>query len=158
MNIRTATVAIRLAISSVITISLLIAVGMFGLIRMHQIETRLDHIVEVNMRKMTLLTAMADSVHVVQRVMRTLILLGDVPQAEKEREKIAAARRQYDEAAASLDAMPGTEAGLALRRKARDLAESVRPLNSELVELARAGRSREATDILLQRDIAANQA
>ncbi|MBK4738206.1 MCP four helix bundle domain-containing protein [Noviherbaspirillum sp. DKR-6] len=138
--------------------SLLIAVGALGLIRMHQIEARLDHIAEVNMRKMTLLNDMAESVHVVQRVMRTLILLGDVPQAEKEREKIVAARKRYDEAAASLDAMPGTEAGLALRRKARDLAETVRPLNSELVELARAGRAREATEILLKRDIAANQA
>jgi methyl-accepting chemotaxis protein len=157
MNLRNASVAARLAIGFGITVVLLFAISALGMYRMTQIEDRLDEVVDVNMRKMELLTKMSTSVHIVQRVTRTLILLGDTPAAEHEMVKIVAARKHYDDAFASLEKMATSEAGAALRRKTHEATMEVRPINSAVIDLARAGKMREATDLLMQKAIPANQ-
>ncbi|NEX63749.1 methyl-accepting chemotaxis protein [Noviherbaspirillum galbum] len=157
MTLQHLSVRARLAAGFGIVVALLVIISSMAVVRMSQIEGRLDDIVNVNMRKMTLLEDMSKSVHIVQRVIRTIILLHDPVAIQRESEKITAARIRYDNAFAELEKTSASEAGRALRQKTHEIQDRVRPLNSEILELARVGKDAEATDLLVSKGIALNQ-
>ncbi len=154
MNTRVGT---RLTIGFGIVVALLVVVSAVGLLRMSQIEGRLERVVNVNVHKMSLLTEMSESVHIVQRVMRSLVLLKTPEDILHESKKIDVARARYDEASAALEAMTASEKGTALRKQAQALRDAARAVNTQFIELAKAGKEAEASDMLLKQVVPPNQ-
>ena len=62
-----------------------------------EIDHHIEDIVNDNNVKLKLNHEMSESVHMAARVTRTVVLLDDDPSVERELQKIASARKHYDE-------------------------------------------------------------
>jgi methyl-accepting chemotaxis protein len=69
--------------------------------------------------KIKLNNSMSESVHVVTRVVRSVVLLEDKAAKERELTKITKARADYDKAWEELQKFPASEAGMAIRTRRR---------------------------------------
>jgi methyl-accepting chemotaxis protein len=121
-----------------------------GVKNMSMIKDSLNGIVNENNRKVELVTTMSESVHIVSRVLRSMVLLDDVDAMRQEKEKLDAARNAYDKAQEALDAMPASEKGLALRKAIKEAAEAARQKNNRVIELALQNKDQEAKAILMK--------
>jgi methyl-accepting chemotaxis protein len=92
---------------------------------------------------------MSESVHIVSRVMRSIVLLNDKAAKEAEMSKITKAREDYEKDWAALEKFVPSEAGRALRAKIAAARDAARPLNSKVIELAIAEQDDEATKLLM---------
>jgi len=147
----------RLAAAFSALLALMLGLNVVGLHSMADIKDDLDDIVHSNMVKMEQLHTMAGSVHVVSRVMRTLILLNDASSIEHESKKIEEARALYNKAFDALQKTPADEAGQAFRSKLRQEQLETRQLNDQVIALARANKNDEALALLLKEAAPANQ-
>lgn len=151
MNFNRMKVSSRLALAFGVVLAVVIATTALTLTKVSAIEGSLEHIVEVNDKKIALSNDMGDAIHVVTRVMRTVVMLHDKADKEREFAKITKAREKYDRAWEELSKMPPAgAAGKALRQEiaaARDLA---RPLNNKVIELGFADKEQEAIAMLLK--------
>ena len=87
----------------------------------------------------TLVNEMSEQVHVVSRVVRSVILIDDAEKIEAEFVKINKARDRYNAAEAALDKLPASEKGLAIRAKikaARDEARAAHDARDRSVSYA----------------------
>ncbi len=109
------------------------------------------------MAKTALAQEMAESVHIVARVTRSVVLLSDVAAIDAELAKVQAARAAYGKASLALEALPSTPAGGAARRPFAPLAEQTRALNDRVIALARASQDAEAVQLLLKEAAPATQ-
>lgn len=75
---------------------------------------------------------------------RTVVLLEDINQIEQELKKVEDAGGRYEAAWDALEKMPASEKGLAIRAKIREASNTARPLNSKVIELAKANQDAEA--------------
>jgi methyl-accepting chemotaxis protein len=157
MTINNLTVRARLALGFGVITVVMLALGVMGLVRMSQIEARLNEVVDVNVYKMQLLEDMSTSVHIVQRVVRTLIILRDPALLEREAKKIVAARKVYDAAFANLEKTAASDEGASLRRKTHEAQEGARAINDALMSFALANKEAEAADLLVSKGLTANQ-
>ncbi len=115
-----------------------------------RIEKEVNEIVADNLKKIELLDRMSESVHIVSRVIRTVILLkDDAAEAARQRKKIDEARANYDKAFAELQSLPGSAAGLKLREEIARAAKEARDANNRVLELASQGRYDAAIRLLL---------
>jgi methyl-accepting chemotaxis protein len=113
------------------------------------IQANLEDVVTDNNLRVRLNNEMSQAVHIVARVVRTLVILEDVNQMGQEKDKIIQARERYDKSFAALQKLPASAAGQALRSKIADLAGISRRLNNQIIELAMANKDAEAKDLLL---------
>ncbi|GAB2839062.1 methyl-accepting chemotaxis protein [Pseudoduganella ginsengisoli] len=143
----------RLAAGNAILLALIVAVAMVGLNGMARGSAALSHITHVNVAKLALLEDMASSVHIVSRVIRTMALIDDPAEAQREYVKITAAREKYDAAMSKLETMPLDDAGKATVARLKEHQAAARPLNNKFLELIRTDR--EAAIKLLRTDGAA---
>jgi methyl-accepting chemotaxis protein len=157
MKFKNMTVAARLTAGFGSITFLLLTISGVSLYRMNEIEARLEKIVQNNIVKMNYLTDMSESVHVVQRVSRTLLLLQDPEKKKLELAKVNQARAAYDAAFASLEKLPASEAGHQSRRKIHELQNATRAVNQKLIDMAMANQVQEATQLLLDTAIPLNQ-
>ena len=148
MNLNNVQIGTRLAVSYGVLLCFLLSVSVMGLFSMNRSNESLHHVVDVNVKKMQLLEDMSNSVHVVSRVIRTIALLDDEQQANKEFQKIVAAREKYNEAFASLEKMPLDVAGTALITKLKDEKDTARTLNNKFLDLAKSDKSASAGFLL----------
>ncbi|MGY0198428.1 methyl-accepting chemotaxis protein [Leptothrix sp. BB-3] len=136
-----------LAFGAIVFMSLL-ASGL-ALFQLREVQSNLDDIVKDNNVKQQLGVRMNDSVSVITRSMRSMMLIYDPFKRGLERQKIQAARTSYDEARETLKGMPATEAGMA-RLKAVDEARDVaHPLNDKIISLAISADVGEAINLLV---------
>ena len=117
--------------------------------KLKEIQANLSDIVTDNNVKVALNNEMAESVHIVSRVQRTLVLLSDDAQKAVERKKFDAARASYDRARAELEKFPASEAGKAKRAVVDEAAQLARPLNTRVLELAQEKKD-DATSLLMK--------
>jgi methyl-accepting chemotaxis protein len=157
MSINNLTVRARLALGFGVITLVMLALGIMGLVRMSQIEGRLNDVVDVNVYKMQLLENMSSSVHIVQRVVRTLIILHEPALLEREAKKIVAARKVYDDAFAKLEKTSASDEGASLRQKTHEAQDGARAINDELMNFALSNRDAEASDLLVSKGLTANQ-
>src|SRR5215213_2166268 len=102
--------AVRLGIGFGILLVFMVALAAVELTSMGRIQARLDSIVNENVHKNRLLNTMAESVHIVARVTRSVILLDeDAASREHEYTKIVDASARYDQAWAELQKLPASE-------------------------------------------------
>ncbi len=114
------------------------------------VEHNLEDIVTDNNVKVKLNNEMAESVHVVSRVMRTMVLLHDPVAVQTEEAKLLKARTHYDKAWDSLQKFPASETGKVNRAAIAAAAEVSRALNNKVIDLAHAGKDDAAVALLLK--------
>ena len=139
---------LSLAFGALVVLSLLSS-G-FALWRLAAIEANLEDIVTETNVKTALNTQLSESVHVVTRVIRTIVLLSDPQEKLVQQKKMVAARETYDKARAELDKHPSSDQGKAVRAEIDALAAKTRPLNTKVMELGMAGQAAEATALLMR--------
>jgi methyl-accepting chemotaxis protein len=113
------------------------------------VQDRLDEIVTDNMVKVKLNTDMAEAVHIVTRITRTIILLKDDTAMAAEKRKLDATRQKYNETWDTLEKMPASDQGKAARAKIKAAAAEARGLTDKVLELALVKKDDEATRLLL---------
>jgi methyl-accepting chemotaxis protein len=114
------------------------------------VEHNLDDIVTDNNVKVRLNNEMAEAVHIVSRVMRTMVLLHEPAAVQTEEAKLLKARADYDKAWDALQKFPASETGKVIRAKIAAAAEVTRALNNKVVDLAHAGKDDAAVALLLK--------
>jgi methyl-accepting chemotaxis protein len=129
-------IGMRLGLGFGVVLLLLVALIYEGMNGMSGINGKLEEIDTVNNRETELSVTMAESVHVVARVTRTLILLEDASTLPAEKEKIEKAREEYNQAWEELQKIPTTDAGKEVRNKIKEAAEEAREANNKVIELA----------------------
>lgn len=121
-----------------------------ALLNVAAIQRNLDDVVIDNNVRIKLTHEMAESVHVVSRVMRTMVLLHEKSEMQTEEAKLLKARERYDAAWAALQKFPVSDAGKAIRGKIAAAARTARVQNDGVIDLAHAGRDAEAITKLLK--------
>jgi methyl-accepting chemotaxis protein len=144
-------VGTRLALGFGLVLALMAGVAGLGIYNMQHIHAQLEKVVQLNVAKLVHVQDMSESVHVVARVTRTIVLLSDEAAMQRELTKIQAARAQYDKAQAALDALPATEEGKAIRARVDALQQEARPLTDQLLQLALQHKDEEALALLMQK-------
>ncbi|RZI44412.1 HAMP domain-containing protein [Herbaspirillum sp. HC18] len=148
MKINNVNIGPRLALSFGTVLMLMIALAAVGIMSMARIQGELDHILDDNVRKVKLANEMSDSVHIVARVIRTLVILADEAAIKEEQKKILAARTRYDAAFGEVQRSVDDEAGKALVTRITQARQVARPLNDKVIELALANKDQEASELL----------
>jgi methyl-accepting chemotaxis protein len=143
-------IGIRLTLVFAILVLLTIFSAGLALNKLAKIQNNLTDVITDNNVKIRLNNQMAENVHIVSRVTRTLVLLDDKAQEERERAKITQARTDYDAAWTELDKFPASETGRANRASIAAARDAARALNSKVVELALADQGKEATELLMR--------
>ncbi len=149
MWFRSKRLAVRLGGSFAVVVLLSLLGTGLGLIQLREIQQQLDEIVNDHAARLSLVQRMSESVHVVSRVSRTLILLDDPARRESEHAKITAARQRYDEAAAALARLPESADSRAERAAIQAAADKARALNTQVIDHAMANRDPEAVQLML---------
>jgi methyl-accepting chemotaxis protein len=157
MSIANLKIGTRLGLGFAAVLALMLGLTMTGIGSAGKIQDNLDNIVHSHVYKMGLLQEMTDSVHIVSRVMRTLVILRDEAQIATEYKKIEAARASYMAANEALSKMPASDAGKAVRARIAELESLARPPNDKVIALARANQSAEATELLMTQAAPATQ-
>jgi methyl-accepting chemotaxis protein len=140
----------RLALGFGAVLVLMVGLTLSGIYSARQINTALDRILSDNVAKMVLAQDMTDSIHIVTRSMRTMVILEDESAIKAEYKNIEAARTKYSQAFETLEKSPSTEAGRAVQRKIKEAQQAARPLNDRVIELAMANNNAEAMELLMK--------
>nr|WP_315259117.1 methyl-accepting chemotaxis protein [uncultured Duganella sp.] len=150
MAIKNMKVGTRLSLGFGLVLVLLLLVALLGVFNMSTIHAKLERIVNENAVKTQLVNKMANSVHIVARVTRSVVLLNDQTAIRAEMEKVTRARAEYNAAVDALGKLPASATGVAIRERIAAQARTTRPLNDRLFELALADQDAEATDLLMK--------
>ena len=142
-------IGLRLTLGFAVVLILMAMLAAVGINGMSAIEGRLDDTVKDNMVKIKLNTDMVESIHVVARVMRTIVLLKDPAQIAIERAKLDKERQKYDQAFAAIEKMPASEKELAMRAKIKSQVDHARSLNNKVLTLDSEGKDDEAVKVLM---------
>ena len=136
MSQQTMTVGTRLALGFGLVLLLMAAVSGLGIYNMQRIHAQLEKVVQLNVAKLTHVQDMSEAVHIVARVTRTIVLLTEDAAMQRELPKLEAARAQYNQAQAALEALPATAEGKDIRARIRALQQEARPLTDQVLQLA----------------------
>jgi methyl-accepting chemotaxis protein len=143
-------IGVRLTLGFAIVLALMATMAFVGINSMSAIEGRLDEIVKDNMHKIKLNSDMSESVHIVTRITRTMILLEDPAAIETEHKKLLKFRQNYNDAWEALNKTEASEKGKAIREKIKDAATEARAYNDKVIEFALERKDAEATRILME--------
>jgi len=147
----------RLSIGFGAVLAIMVGMTIIGIASLAHIQSGLDRIVSVNVYKSGLYKDMSESVHIISRITRTLIILTDMESMQREKKKLDEARDVYDKAWEALMKTPATEQGKALRARILEVRTASRPINDRLIENALANRNDAATAIMLKEAMPAMQ-
>ena len=140
----------RLAFAFTLIVALSVGSAGLALRELASVEHTLEDIVTDNNVRIRLNHQMAESVHILSRVMSTMVLLHEKSQVETEEAKLLKARERYDESWAALQKFPDSDAGKANLDKISNAAQTARALNNSVIDLAHAGKDAEAITMLLK--------
>ncbi|TFW27553.1 methyl-accepting chemotaxis protein, partial [Duganella callida] len=150
-------VGTRLSLGFGLVLVLLMLVALLGVFNMSTIHAKLERIVNENTLKTELVNNMSNSVHIVARVSRSVVLLSEPAAIRAELEKVGKAREAYNKAVEQLAHLPATPKGLEIRERIAAQARVTRPLNDKVFELALADQDAEATAVLMKQSGPATQ-
>ena len=122
-------IGLRLTLGFAIVLVLMAGLAAIGINGMSTVEGRLDEIVNDNMYKVKLNNDMAESVHIVSRVVRTIVLLNDKAAQAAEHKKIEQARKKYSQSFEALEKTAASEKGKGLRARIKAQREEAASLN-----------------------------
>jgi methyl-accepting chemotaxis protein len=139
----------RLGLGFGVIVALMIATLTYVEYSLAKVEAHTEEVFKDNVVKLEDLERMSDSVHVVSRVIRSVMLIKDPVQAARERDKIVKARQQYDKAFLEISQLGATESGKALFARMEAAKNASRPLNDRILSLVDQGKRDEALEVLL---------
>ena len=128
----------RLGAAFAIPLAMMATVAVVGFTSLKAADGYMDDIVHDNVVKMRLVNDMSEQVHIVSRVLRTVVLLNEDAAIAAEQRKIEDARAKYDKAWEALGKMPASDAGMAIRAKIDAARRDARGVNDRVMTLARA--------------------
>ena len=143
-------VGTRLGLGFGLVLVLLLAISALGVYNMSAIHAKLDQVVNQNAVKTELVGRMSESVHIVARVSRSVVLLDSDAAIANEMSKVVAARAAYNAAREQLATMPATAQGIAIRERIGDLQNQSRTFNDQVFAAARAHDDPTAIAILMK--------
>jgi len=143
-------VSTRLSLGFGAVLVLLVAVAALGVFNMQSIHGRLESVVNVNVAKTELVQDMSESVHIMARISRTVVLLTQEEEMRTELKKLDQARDTYQKSRAALDKMPRTEAGAGIRERIDAAEKEANPLTDQVIKLALENKDEEATALLMK--------
>jgi methyl-accepting chemotaxis protein len=152
MKIKDMKIGVRLSAGFAFVLALLVGIAVLGVHSLIRSNETLHHIVDVNMKKIGLIEEMSTSMHVVARVTRTIALLSDEVEANKQHEKIVAARTKFDAAYEALQKLPLDDAGKTLMIRVKDDVAAARAANNHFATLVKTSRD-EGIAVLLKEAI-----
>ena len=148
--IKNVTLATRLWLAFGLVLLLGVMGSLTALVKLSQLNSNLDDIVTDNNVKLQLTQSMSESVHIVSRVARTVVLLDNDELKATERKKIDEARAQYNKAREALEKFASSQAGKAKRVAIDEAATKARELNNRVLELGLAKKDAEAIEVLMK--------
>mgnify|MGYP000264035057 CR=1 FL=1 len=143
-------VANRLALVFGLVLIMSIVSSVFGLSKLASIQASLEDVVLDNNVKIQLNHEMAEEVHVVSRIMRTIALLEEKADKERENQKLVHTREAYNKAWDGLNKYPASETGKANRAKIAAAASMTRELNDKVIAYGMGGQQKEAVELLMK--------
>ncbi|APW44244.1 methyl-accepting chemotaxis protein [Rhodoferax saidenbachensis] len=150
MRIKDLKVSTRLAGAFGLVLAISVIAAALSIAKLAAIQDNLRDIVQINNVKIQLNTNMADALHVVARVMRSVVLLHEPAEKEREKVKIAKAREDYDQSWTALEKFAPNPQAKALRVKIDEAKNLSRPLNNKVIELGMGGKEAEAIALLFK--------
>ncbi|TAN67731.1 MAG: methyl-accepting chemotaxis protein [Methylobacter sp.] len=147
-------VGMRLGLGFCVVLLLMICIiysGISGISGMAAQNDRMAEIVNENIVKTTLSNAMSENIYIVSLALRNIILITDEAGMQAEMEKLNKARAAYNKAREDLEKFPVSEKGRTIRNKIDAALEAAREANNKVIDLGRANKNAEATDVLLTR-------
>jgi twitching motility protein PilJ len=146
----------RLAVGYVVVLTMMIASLAFTIYDLNRIEAETAQLDQEAIQRRELINDMSVSVHVVQRVIRSVMLLqaAESPEdAARERLKIDAARDEFTNIWNKLDKIITDEEGDALMKKALDDRDKAVPVNNRAMDLASQGKHDLGIKLLLKEGV-----
>ena len=143
----------RLGLAFGLILCLLVAIAVVGFKGIADADRVLTNIIQDDVKKLMLANDMAEEVHIVARVIRTLVLLDDPEAKPAEIAKIEAARVAYNTSREALQELPRSQVGSALLAKIDTAASEARAVNNDILKLAADNKDDEATALLLKHSI-----
>ena len=156
MRISNLKIGTRLAAGFGAVLVLLLVVAAVGATGLMSVKRDLDGVARVDAETMRINYELAEQVHVVNRVMRTVILLSDEPTKTRELSQVTAARAEYDALWKELGTHPPSVQERTLRETIATGRKEVVAINSRILDLAMAEQDVEATALLVSTGIAVN--
>jgi methyl-accepting chemotaxis protein len=153
MNLNEMKVRTRLALGFALVLALLAIVTVLGLVRMAQIQDRLDRVVTVNSVVSRLVSEMRDNVGDRETRLRILTLLSDPADMEPEMLKIREQTNKYGVAMKALSdkfAEVGSAEEKALLAQIREFEGQTMPAIAKASELYLAANAEEATRVMIR--------
>ena len=143
-------IGMRLGLGFSLVLLLMVVLIYEGLGGMAAQNNKMNTIVNENNVKTALCNTMSEQVHIVTRLMRTLLLVTTDAENQAEKEKIDKARSVYNKAREDLEKYPASEQGKAIREKIDAAAAAARDVNNKVIELGMANKNAEAIELLLK--------
>jgi len=143
-------IGMRLALGFGLLLVLMVASIVVGMMRMADINERLEGIVNDNNVKVNLVVDMRGVVRNIATAVRNVVLLDEKEEMAVEVKRIQDQRKKYDEALEKLTAMVKSEKGKDLLNKIKEARSKNTPLVDKTVQLALDGKDKDAVAVLLK--------
>jgi methyl-accepting chemotaxis protein len=153
MNLTNMKVGMRLGLGFALVLVLLVAVTVVGILRMAQIQDRLDHVVGVNNVSTRLVIDMRNNVSERLASLRVLTLMTDPADMEPELNKFKAQTGKYQDAQQKLSQVFAANASgeeKALLEKIKEYEAAAMPAIAKASELYLAAKPEEATRVMVK--------
>ena len=153
MNLNNMKVGTRLALGFALVLVLLVAVAVVGILRMAQIQSRLDHVVSVSNVSTGLVIEMRNNVSERLQSLRVLTLMTDPADMEPEIVKFKEQTAIYTEAQRKLTALfasNGNEHEKALLAQIKEYEATAMPAIARATELYLAANAMDATRVMVR--------
>ena len=138
----------RLAVGFGLMLTLLLIIAGVGLNRMGSIAADTEKIVTHYNVQNNLARDMSEQIHIVSRLLRTVLLMDNLADKKDNAAKIAKARETYDELGKKLEATAKSAESKAIMAEISALVVKARQGNTKVLDLALAGQDKEANRVL----------
>ena len=153
MNLNNMKVGTRLALGFALVLVLLVAVAVVGILRMSQIQDRLDHVVSVSNVSTSLVIEMRNNVSDRLQSLRVLTLMTDPADMEPEINKFKEQTTVYNETQSKLSALfaaNGNDKEKALLAQIKEFEAAAMPAIARATELYLAANAMDATRVMIR--------
>ena len=153
MNLSKMKVGVRLGLGFALVLALLVVVTVVGILRMAQIQDRLDHVVSVNNVSSRAVIEMRNNVLDRLASLRVLTLMTEATEMEPELKKFKEQTAKYDEAQKKVSRIfteSGTDGGKALLAEVKGHEATAMPAIAKASELYLANDAMSATRVMIK--------
>ena len=138
----------RLTVGFALILALLLVIAGVGLNRMGAIAADTEKIVTHYNVQNNLARDMSEQIHIVSRLIRTILLMDNLADKKENAARIGKAREAYDELAKKLEASSKSAESKAILTELTALISKARQSNGQVLTLALAGQDKEANRLL----------